>query len=409
MFYLIRQNFEKTHVKDVYSETKKSLYDKKIPVKPKERIAIAVGSRGIAGIREAAKGAVDYVKENKATPIIVPAMGSHGKGLAEGQKKILESYGITEDYTGAPIVATMEVVELKTRYKENRVYMDKEAYQSDGVIVINRIKRHTDFDDEIESGLMKMCVIGLGNHTLAREIHSFGIQGLIYHIKKTARVIIDSGKIIAGLGIVENAYEQVKIVEAIKPENIEKREKELLKIAKASMPSLPVDKIDVLLIDEIGKYISGSGMDTNIIGRIGISGVKDPEKPDIKMIVVCDLTENSHGNFVGLGLADFTTRKLFNKLDMESTYINILTSGFVDRSKIPLVAENEKTAFNYALNSCNLRDDNEARIMRIKNTLKIHELIVSENIYSEITNRSELEKVCEYKDIFTDSGELIPF
>lgn len=403
----VRQFFKRERIENIEGKVREEIFRLGISIKSGSEIAIAVGSRGIRNIDKIVKVTVDTIKELGGNPFIVPAMGSHGGATAEGQKELLESYGIKEEIIGAPIKSSMEVVELPSDGLKNRVFMDKIAYSADGTVVINRIKPHTDFHGDVESGLLKMCVIGLGKHTQAIEIHRFGTYGLKYLIPPTAKRIIEYGNIIFGIGIVENAYDETMIIEAVKPENFEEADKRLLNIARENMPSLPVDRLDLLIVDEMGKDISGAGMDTNIIGRIYIDGETEPEKPKITRIVVTDLTENTHGNAIGIGLADFTTKKLFNKIDFNATYQNAVTSTFVLRGKIPIIAEDAKTAIEWALRTCGPIDIERARIVRIKNTLSLSELYVSESILDEI--KDKIEVIGSFVDICDEKGELIPF
>jgi len=403
----VRQFFKREFIKDIEGKVREEIFRLGIPIKPGSEIAIAVGSRGIRNIDRIVKAIVDTIRELGGNPFIVPAMGSHGGATAEGQRKLLESYGIKEEIIGAPIKSSMEVVELPSNGLRNRVFMDKIAYSADGTVVINRIKPHTDFHSDIESGLLKMCVIGLGKHKQAIEIHRFGTYGLKYLIPPTAKRIIEYGNIIFGIGIVENAYDETMIIEAVKPEDFEETDKRLLNIARENMPSLPVNNLDLLIVDEMGKDISGAGMDTNIIGRIYIDGEPEPEKPKITRIVVTDLTENTHGNAIGIGLADFTTKKLFNKIDFNATYQNAVTSTFVLRGKIPIIAEDSRTAIEWALRTCGPIDMERAKIIRIKNTLSLSELYVSGSILDEI--KDKVEVIGNFVDICDEKGELITF
>jgi hypothetical protein len=403
----VRQFFNRERIDDVEAKTREEILKAGLSIKPNSEIAIAVGSRGIRNIHRIVKATVDVVKELGGRPFIVPAMGSHGGATAEGQKKLLEGYGVTEEYIGAPIRSSMEVVELPSDGLKNRVYMDRFAYEADGTIVINRIKPHTDFHSEVESGLLKMCVIGLGKHKQALAIHRFGVFGLKDLIPPTAQRIIRYGNILLGIGIVENAYDETMIIDAVKPEEFEKEDKRLLKIAKENMPSLPVDRLDLLVIDEIGKDISGAGMDTNIIGRMYIEGELEPEKPKITRIIVTDLTKKTHGNAVGIGFADFITKKLFDKIDFNATYQNAVTSTFLHRAKIPIIADNPKTAIEWALMTCGPIELLEARVIRIKNTLSLSELYISKSLLEEIKDRVEV--IGDFVDICDNSGELIEF
>lgn len=403
----VRQFFNRERIEDIEGRVKEEITKRGISIKPGAEIAIAVGSRGIRNIDRIVKATVEKIKDLGGKPFIVPAMGSHGGATPEGQKRLLESYGVREDYIGAPIMSSMEVIELPSDGLENRVFMDKFAYSADGTIVINRIKPHTDFHGEVESGLLKMCVIGLGKHKQAIEIHRFGTYGLKHLIPSTAERIIRYGNIIFGLGIVENAYDETMIIEGVRPEEFKEADKRLLDIARENMPSLPVDKLDLLVVDEIGKEISGSGMDTNIIGRMYIDGEPEPEKPKIARIVVTDLTEKTHGNAIGLGLADFITRKLFDKIDFDATYQNVITSTFILRGKIPIIARDSRTAIEWALKTCGPIEIPDARVIRIKNTLTLSELYASRSVLAEIKDKVEITG--DFLEICNEEGELVDF
>jgi len=403
----VRQFFNRERIEDIEGRVKEEITKRGISIKPGAEIAIAVGSRGIRNIDRIVKATVEKIKDLGGKPFIVPAMGSHGGATPEGQKRLLESYGVREDYIGAPIMSSMEVIELPSDGLENRVFMDKFAYSADGTIVINRIKPHTDFHGEVESGLLKMCVIGLGKHKQAIEIHRFGTYGLKHLIPSTAERIIRYGNIIFGLGIVENAYDETMIIEGVRPEEFKEADKRLLDIARENMPSLPVDKLDLLVVDEIGKEISGSGMDTNIIGRMYIDGEPEPEKPKIARIVVTDLTEKTHGNAIGLGLADFITRKLFDKIDFDATYQNVITSTFILRGKIPIIARDSRTAIEWALKTCGPIEIPDARVIRIKNTLTLSELYASRSVLAEIKDKVEI--IGDFLEICNEEGELVDF
>ena len=403
----VRQFFNRERIEDIEGRVKEEITKRGISIKPGAEIAIAVGSRGIRNIDRIVKATVEKIKDLGGKPFIVPAMGSHGGATPEGQKRLLESYGVREDYIGAPIMSSMEVIELPSDGLENRVFMDKFAYSADGTIIINRIKPHTDFHGEVESGLLKMCVIGLGKHKQAIEIHRFGTYGLKHLIPSTAERIIRYGNIIFGLGIVENAYDETMIIEGVRPEEFKEADKRLLDIARENMPSLPVDKLDLLVVDEIGKEISGSGMDTNIIGRMYIDGEPEPEKPKITRIVVTDLTEKTHGNAIGLGLADFITRKLFDKIDFDATYQNVITSTFILRGKIPIIARDSRTAIEWALKTCGPIEIPDARVIRIKNTLTLSELYASRSVLAEIKDKVEITG--DFLEICNEEGELVDF
>ncbi len=405
----IRQKFKSENIQDVKSALESELQRLTNVIKPGARIAVTVGSRGIANIYLIVKTTVEFLKYHGAIPFIVPAMGSHGGATASGQAEVLASYGITEENIGAPIQSSMEVVELPQGDCVNRVFMDRNAYESDGVILINRIKIHTDYHGIYESGLVKMCVIGLGKHSQALEIHRYGVYGLKELIPPTAKRIIATGKILAGIGIVENAYDETMLLRVLKAEEIMDEEPGLLAIAKANMPRLPVDEIDVLVCDRIGKNISGVGLDPNIIGRMKIRELPEPERPNIKSIVITDLTEESHGNANGMGLSDVMTKRLYEKIDFTATYENVYTSTFLERGKIPVIAETDERAFDFALRSCGLVPEGREMIVRIRDTLHLDELYVSKAVLERIINSDDIEVIGEPVEMFDKNGTLIPF
>jgi hypothetical protein len=389
----IRQSFDKTKIpdEDIEVVTQQQIADSGVSLTPGASVAIAVGSRGIANIHRVVRATVQAIKEMGGNPFIVPAMGSHGGATAEGQQEVLESYGVTEAYTGAPLKSSMEVVELPQEGLENKVYMDKYAYRADATILINRVKVHTDFHAPFESGLIKMCVIGLGKHKQALEIHRYGTKGLKELMLPTARQVLNYGNIALGIALAENAYDETAIIQAIRPTGIEPQEMKLLEWVKAHMPRLPVAEIDLLIVEEFGKDISGTGMDTNIIGRIKIRDEQEPKYPDIRSIILLDLTENSHGNAVGMGLADLMTRKFYEKIDFQTTYENTLTSNFLERGKMPIIADTEQLALQYALRSCGLERPEDARIIKIKNTLTLDEMLASRLVLEEVRSQQHIE------------------
>jgi hypothetical protein len=405
----IRQRFERPLLPDVPSALAQELDKVKPAIVPGAKLAVAVGSRGIAGIADVVKTTVEVVQGWGAVPFIVPAMGSHGGATAQGQVEVLASYGITEASVGAPIRSSMDTVELTAGDDLNRVYMDRYAYESDGIILINRIKPHTDFHGSYESGLVKMSVIGLGKHAQALEMHSFGVHGLRDLVPSTAARILATGKVLFGLAIVENSYDETMLLRALKAGEIMAEEPRLLEIARANMPRLPADEIDVLIVDRLGKDISGCGMDTNIIGRLMIRGEDEPSSPRIKTIVVTDVTAASHGNALGTGLADVITQRLFDKIDLPATYENIVTSAFLERGKIPVIAENDATAFAYALRGCGRIPRGTERVVRIQDTLHLAEVCVSRAVLDEIGARADVEVLGEAVDLFDTQGDLFPF
>lgn len=397
----IRRHFDRSHipVEEIEATVKTELNRSGMDIPAGGRIAVAVGSRGIANLPVLVKAVLDWIEEREGRPFIVPAMGSHGGATAEGQRQVLESYGITETAMGVSVESSMETVELQSEGLPNKIYMDKRAYESDGTILINRVKIHTAFHGPSESGLMKMCVIGLGKHKGALELHSFGVKGLRDLVPAAARRVIRQGNIIGGLAVGENAYDQTALIKALAAEEIEGEEPRILDWTRQRMPSLPADTMDVLIVDEFGKNISGSGMDVNIIGRMKIDGVAEPELPKIKAIVLLDLADNSHGNASGMGLADVITRRVFEKIDFKATYENVLTHCFFERGKMPVIADTDSDALAYALKYCGIKDPEKARVLRIKNTLVLNEAWASAPLLEEISRIQGIE-VTEEKSCF---------
>ncbi|MCS7191657.1 MAG: DUF362 domain-containing protein [Armatimonadetes bacterium] len=355
-----------------------------------KRIAITAGSRGIANISEIIKGIVDFVRELGAEPFVFPAMGSHGGATVEGQIAILRDYGITEEFIGAPIWATMEV-EKVSEVKGIPVYADKIAANSDGIIVVNRIKHHTDFSGPHESGLLKMMAVGMGKRQGADVAHTYKAWSLRNFIPQMAREILRKLPIIAGLAIVENAYHQVAKLVALSPEEIEQGERKLLRFWKRIRPKIPFNNLDVLIVEQMGKNISGTGMDTKVIGRMMITGENELKHPMPRVIVVLDLTKESHGNAAGLGLADITTKKLINKVNWHDTHINVFTSGFIERDRVPVIAESERQALEWAIEIAKIRNLEKARIVRIRDTNTLSVFYISQGLWDEAESNPRLE------------------
>jgi len=321
VFTRIRQKFQRKGLKNLGDKLNEELKSISPFIQKDCEIAIGVGSRGINNIQLIVAEVVKYVKDHGGKPFIFPAMGSHGGATAEGQVRILRELGITSENTGAPVRASMEVVNLSDD-PSRPAYIDKNANSSDGIILVNRITQHTDFSGEFESGLVKMAVIGLGKVPQAEYIHGKGVEGLEKHMPEIARRILASGKIIGGVGIVEDAYKDTMEIQVIPADLIMEREKLLLNMSLENYPRLPFRHIDVLIVDQLGKDISGIGMDPYVIGRLGLPGMPDPEFPKIRSVIACDLTRGSHGNGLGIGLADVITRRLFKELDLDMIYRN---------------------------------------------------------------------------------------
>jgi len=408
----LRQTFDRTMVTDipgaVQAELKKLALGQR--VRPGQRIALTGGSRGVANIALILKSAADYLKSLGARPFIFPAMGSHGGATAEGQTAMLAHYHVTEAFTGAPILSSMETVEISKTQDGAPVFIDKNAFEADGIIVVNRIKPHTKFKAPIESGLMKMMAIGMGKQKGAEYYHKAAIQ---YTFPK---IIVDVGRevlkkvpILCGLGLVENGYDQTAAIAAVLPDELEKKEKELLILAKRMMPRLPFTEIDLLIIDEMGKDISGTGIDPNVTGRNrDILGVF-PHPVNVRRLFVRDLTPFSGGNATGIGLADLTTKRLVDKIDRLSTYMNCITGISLEKAAIPMHIETDRECIQVALGSVGLIPPRKSRIVRIKNTLQLDEVEVSEIYGGEIPSRPDLEILEGPRPMSFDvRGNLIP-
>jgi hypothetical protein len=408
----MRRKFPRPLVEDIEATLREQLEREEISstIKPGMSVALTAGSRGIAEIDTILRVLVTILKEMDAEPFIVPAMGSHGGATAEGQVEILESLGITEESCGAPIRSSMEIVEIGDTDRGVPVYMDKIASEADGVVLVNRIKAHTDFRSSIESGLVKIASIGLGKHEQALALHGYGVEGIRDFMVEVGEKVLESGHILFGVGTVENAYDEPAIIEAIPPEQIVEREAELLAEYMELMPDLPVSEIDVLYVDALGKNYSGTGMDTNVIGRFRILGIDEPERPDVKYLIVGDISKESHGNALGIGLADLTTQRLADQVDRAAMNANVITSTFVERAKVPMTLENDEEAIDTAVR-CNWGvPPSETRFVRISNTLHLEYLYVSENLVDEVLQSGESEVVGDPEDlVFDGDGYLEGF
>ncbi|QDT45251.1 hypothetical protein Pan241w_53710 [Gimesia alba] len=393
--YRIRQNFQSSRIENVpeavLSELPKINLDK--VVKPGETVAITVGSRGIANIAAIIKTTVDYLKSLDAVPFIVPAMGSHGGGTAEGQAQVIAAYGITAETMGVEIRSSMETVTVDTTSHGIPVHFDKHAYEADHVLICGRVKPHTRFVGDIESGLHKMMLIGLGKHEGAKIYHR-AIEDLSFEeiIKAVASSILKKCSVVGGLAIVENAYDETALIEAVLPEQFYERETELLNIARESLPRLPFEKTDLLIVDRIGKNISGSGMDACVIGRkFNDHAATERDNVSAKRIMIRGLTEETHGNACGIGLAEFTNQRTVDSVDWKITRINANTGSHPTAAMVPLAYETDREAIEAALQTIGLVPPETSRIVQIYDTLELSEVIVSEPYLEEINARDDLE------------------
>ncbi|WP_423801390.1 lactate racemase domain-containing protein [Neobacillus sp. SAB-20_R2A] len=374
-------------------------------VKPGMEIALAVGSRGLDRLVELTEVTVRFLKELGAKPFIVPSMGSHGGATAEGQREVLAHLGVTEESVGCEIRSSMEVVKIDELPNGLPIYIDKYASEADGIVVINRVKPHTAFRGPVESGIMKMISIGLGKQRGAEACHQLGFKYMAENVPAMAKVIMAKKPVLFGVASVENAFDKVAAVDVLTPAEIIEKEADLQKKAKELLPKLFFDQLDVLVIDEIGKNISGDGMDPNITGRYPTPYASGG--PDVNKMVVLSVTPESEGNANGVGTADFTTQRLVDDMDLEGTYANGLTSTVVSPTKIATTLPNDKQAIQAAVKTCNILDFTTVKMVRIKNTLKISEIEVSEALLDYIANHPNMEQVSDLYEInFDENGNL---
>ncbi|WP_240688905.1 lactate racemase domain-containing protein [Ammoniphilus sp. YIM 78166] len=404
----IRQRFAREALADISRAIRQELDREEIMgrIKRNDRVAIAVGSRGIANMPQIVKEIMMAIKERGAHPFIVPTMGSHGGATGEGQTEVLAELGITEESTGAPIISSMEVVQIGVSENGLPVHMDKNAYtEADAIIVTGRIKPHTSFRAPYESGLAKMIAVGLGKQVGAEIIHAAGVENIPFRVEEIARVAIEKSKIAFAVGMIENAYDETLKIVAIPRERIMEEEPGLLDEAKLLMPSIRFDKCDVLIVDEMGKNISGSGMDPNIIRR-NYSGSLTYH-PLAQRIAVLDLTRESHGNANGMTNADTCSRRFFDKIQFESTYPNPLTNRLAQSVKIPMVMENDSLAIRAAMKTCFDVDYSQMRIIRIKNTLELEHMLISECLLEEAKANPNIEILGDPEYMrFNEDGNL---
>lgn len=374
-----------------------------------QTVAVACSSRGITNYSTIIEATIRSLKQIGLEPFIIPAMGSHGSATAKGQEKVLKDYGIFQETMGVPVRSSLEVVQIGETEDHIPVFTDREAFKADYIVPVNRIKSHTLFNAEIESGLMKLLAVGLGNQKGPAIYHqacfNYGYPRVIFTV---ARKVMERKKVLFGIGIVENGYCQTAKVAVLEHGDLENKEKDLLRESKDLEASLPFEDVDILIVDEMGKDISGAGIDCNVIGRIYMPLItNDPETPRIKRIIVSDLTEKTAGNAVGVGLADFVTRRLVNKISMDAMYINAITTGDPEHVKIPLTLENDRDAIDAAVKSIGLIPPEKLKIIRIKNTKTLGEMDVSQGYREELLKRKDLEIITIEKPmVFDNNGNL---
>lgn len=405
----VRQHFERSSVADVAATVLKELDTLKAAIPVGKTVGITVGSRGIQNILLILETAVRYVKDCGATPVLLAAMGSHGGGTEAGQMEVLDSLGITEQRLGAKVVPCVEGREVGRTDKGWHAYMLESAFAVDAILPINRVKTHTSFKGTVESGLAKKLVVGLGGPPGATQFHAIGKSEMLSPLlEDVTRVILNTMPVIGGLAIVENAYEETARVQAVPAASLIEQERALLLYSKSLMPSLPADRLDGLLIEEMGKNYSGTGVDTNIVGRLRIQGGTEPDKPVIRYISVLDLSEASHGNATGIGLVDFTTRKLVDKIDRQGTYLNNLTTTFVTRAFIPMYFDTEQKTLETMMHCLRNTPLEETRLVFIPNTLFLTDCYVSEALLPELDGNPRFEVAGTPEEVrFDATGNLM--
>lgn len=400
-----KENIDRTEINATLKKLleKEEIYSR---IKPGMKIAITASSRGIANANIIMKSIVDFIKERQAHPFIVPAMGSHGGATADGQRKILKDYGISEETMGCPIYSSMETIKIGTNEEGVDVYIDKHAAEADGIIINCRIKPHTLFRGEYESGIMKMMAIGLGKQYGAEICHSAGVENLAKNILLFGKCVLKNAPILFAVSTVDNAFEQTYKLWVIPSEKIEKEEPKILKQAFEQMAKILIDSCDVLIVDEIGKNFSGDGMDPNVTGTFATKYANGGI--NAQRVAVLNISEYSHGNGLGIGYANATTQRLVDKLDLTAMYLNAITSTVLQGVAIPIIMKNDKETIQVCLKSCTNINRNNPRVVRISNTLELEEIWLSEAYWEEIQNKDNISIETKPEELkFTDEGNLI--
>jgi len=394
----VRQSVPQPTINDVPGAVRRAIVESRIRerIKPGGTVAVGVGSRGIGSIADVAKSAVATLIELGYKPFIVAAMGSHGGATPEGQREILAGYGVTPETMGVPVKTDMDTVVLGTSPIGLPIYFDKNALSADGIIVLNRVKPHTDFVAAHESGILKMMVIGLGKRAGAEQIHRLGLRGMKEVLPAVGEFLVKNTKFALGVAIVENADHKPAEIVGVEPEAIFDIEPKLLDRARSLMGRLPFDQIDVLLIGELGKNYSGAGLDPNVIGRLLVETQPDFPRPVVTRLAVLDVSDESHGNIVGVGFADLTTERLVSKLDPEPFRINVLTSCFLERARIPITLPTDRDVIEACLETCWRVNPSEARVVVIPNTLELKTMWVSRALEDEVNADPHLTRETDY-------------
>lgn len=403
-FYCVQQSFKREAVEDIVGNVRQQFlqFDFENKIQKGQSVAIAVGSRGISHLYSLVTAVIGVLKSLKLEPFIVPAMGSHGNATADGQVQVLKKMKITEESMRVPIISDMAVVSLGRLDEGAEIFFSKDAIEADHVVPINRVKPHTAFRGEVESGLCKMLAVGLGKQKGASTLHKYGLSQVLI---PSALRILEKVSVLFGLAVVENPFDQIHTIQLVRPESFVDVDRQLLKLAWEMFPKIPLENLDILIVDEMGKNISGAGMDPNVVGLWRREGGE--RNPDYRIILVLDLTDESHGNAVGIGLADLTTQHVMKKIDMETTHMNALTSGVLRSVCLPIPLKNDRIALETALNL--LPNHGKAKMARITNTLKVQKFWVTENCLSELSKRKGVildDKPVEIE--FDNSGRIKP-
>ena len=404
-----RQHFDAQRLEDVETTVDAELQRTGLAsrIKAGQRVAITGGSRGIANIDRITRVVVDAVRAAGGDPFVMPAMGSHGGATAAGQIEVLASYGLHEETLGCPVEATMATDQIGSLEDGTPILVNRLALEADGVIVINRVKPHTSFRGVHESGVVKMMTIGLGCHRGATMAHAQGADGLSRLIPALGKAILEHLPVLAGVAIVENAYDETMVVEALQPEEFSTREPHLLEQARVSMPRILAQGIDLLIVDEMGKEISGTGMDTNVIGRMMLPGVKEPDVPGVARILVRRLSAKTHGNANGVGLADVIPKQLHDEIDFDATYANAFTPTFLNRAYVPIVKADDRAAIGAMFEVLRMDDASHARVARIRNTLSLEHIQLSEALARD-SHHPDLHQEGDFADMSFDAeGALL--
>ncbi len=404
--YRVRQTFTVDPIDDIETSCLEQIaaLSRLQGLKQGARIAVAVGSRGIADISLITASVVKALKQAGFAPFIVSGMASHGRATAAGQAQLLAELGVTEAAVGCPIRASVEVVEIGVIDGGLPVYMDKIASGADGIVVINRIKTHTAFHAPYESGLVKMLAIGLGNDIGAKSCHQLGFGKMAQNIIAMTEMKLAKLPVLFGVAVIEDGAENVSKIEIVDRDDIMTREPELLKLSKSLMPSIGIDQIDVLVVDRMGKEISGDGMDPNITGRYATPYATGG--PTVSKLAILSVTEKSHGNVIGVGQADICTRRLFEAADLETTYVNSLVATVTSVARLPMILPTDLDAVKAAILTCNIQDFSKVRLVRIRDTLHLGELLVSEALVDEVSARPNVASVEGPLELSFEKGRI---